>query len=250
MTQITIETNPSIQCNNLKITKINFKKCDSLKELDCSYNLLKKLDLSQCPLLNLLNCTDNDLVVLDTSYNEHLEKLICDYNERLTSLDLTKNTNLKELSCRFSGITSLDCSNNLYLEKLDMLGSPLTILDISRNVNLKYIDLEGSNLTGIMDLSNHINLVTLRIKSRGNGISELNINNCRKLEILEISCDNLSKLDLSNNINLKIFSPSFSKKHSIKEIKINKEQYHNKVYKGVCSLIYSGSNVETIVVDS
>ena len=46
-----------------------------------------------------------------------LENLSC-YNNRLTSLDVSKNTALEELGCSNNKLTELDVSNNINLKGL------------------------------------------------------------------------------------------------------------------------------------
>ena len=58
-----------------------------------------------------LHCGDNRLTSLDISKNTALECLLCHYNQ-LTNLDLSKNSSLRELHCDNNQLTSLNVSKN------------------------------------------------------------------------------------------------------------------------------------------
>ena len=62
-----------------------------------------------------LNCTNNRISSLDISKNTQLEDLLCSHNN-ITSLDLSKNTQLKKIECNNNNPTSLDVSRNTLLE--------------------------------------------------------------------------------------------------------------------------------------
>jgi hypothetical protein len=72
--------------------------------------------------LKELYCFDNKLTTLDVSKNTTLELLSC-YNNQLTTLDVSKNTALQSLSCRENQLTALKVSKD----------SPLTVLDCLSN---------------------------------------------------------------------------------------------------------------------
>ena len=61
------------------------------------------------PNLETLYCYNNKLTSLDVSKNEKLADLWCSQNN-LTSLDVSKNPELKELWCADNNLTSLDVS--------------------------------------------------------------------------------------------------------------------------------------------
>ena len=58
------------------------------------------------------------------------------FNNQLTSLDVSKNTNLGTLSCSHNQLTSLDVSKNTNLGTLYCFNNQLTELDVSKNTNL------------------------------------------------------------------------------------------------------------------
>jgi hypothetical protein len=80
-----------------------------------------------------LYCYDNQLTSLDVSQNTNLTVMWCDYNQ-LTNLDVSQNTALTNLQCGNNQLTSLDVSQNTALTVLVCDTNLLTSLDV-RNGN-------------------------------------------------------------------------------------------------------------------
>ena len=85
------------------------------------------------PNLETLYCYNNKLTSLDVSKNEKLADLWCSQNN-LTSLDVRQNEKLKQLWCYQNQLTELDVSKNTALEDLDCDQNQLTSLDVSPTV--------------------------------------------------------------------------------------------------------------------
>lgn len=88
------------------------------------------------PSLQYMYCQNNQLTSIDVSKNSNLRTLYCD-NNQLGSIDVSKNTLLSYLSCNYIGLTTLDVSANPNLEGLDCVGNQLTSLDLSKNPVLR-----------------------------------------------------------------------------------------------------------------
>ena len=83
-----------------------------------------------------------------------LTELICGY-DRLTSLDVSKNTALISLECRYTQLTSLDVSKNTALTYLYCWDNHLlTSLDVSKNTALTTLFCDNNQLTSL-DVSNN-----------------------------------------------------------------------------------------------
>ncbi|MBR3057009.1 MAG: DUF4214 domain-containing protein [Clostridiales bacterium] len=108
----------------------------------------------------------------------YLEILACD-GTRISSLDVSKNYNLKTLDCSSLNLTSLDVSNNKSLVLLNCSCNKLTSLDLSNNSKLSDL-ICCNNLLTELDLSNCPNLDYLLCG--GNDISELDLQFCPLLE--------------------------------------------------------------------
>ncbi|WP_428230573.1 T9SS type A sorting domain-containing protein [Flavobacterium sp.] len=145
------------------------------------------------------------------------------YLNKLTSVDVSKNTALKELDCRWNSIATLNLSNNLALTKLNCYANKLTSLDVSKNINLTSLDCSSNEIT-TLDLSKNtklstincfFNLLTSLTIPTGNTLTNLSIGNNKlttldistntSLKSLEIRKNLLTSLDISNNVNLDHF---------------------------------------------
>ncbi|MDR0303961.1 MAG: leucine-rich repeat domain-containing protein, partial [Chitinispirillales bacterium] len=101
--------------------------------------------------LTTLDCDYNRLTTLDVSKNTALTELYCSSNQ-LTTLDVSKNTALTALDCSSNQLTTLDVSKNTELGWLDCSNNQLTTLDLSKNTELIYLDCSNNQLT-TLDLS-------------------------------------------------------------------------------------------------
>ena len=110
---------------------VNSKNITSLKGIEFFPNL-KKLD-----------CGHNRLTSLDVSKNTELTYLKCSYN-RMTELDVSKNTELTYLDCGYNRLTELDVSQNTKLTELYFVSNKITSLQADNCTNLTVI-FTGSN---------------------------------------------------------------------------------------------------------
>ena len=106
-----------------------------------------------------LHCEFNKLTSLDVSKNTALQFLDCSVNQ-LTSLDVSKNTALISLGCDKNQLTSLDVSKNTALRFLYCYNNQLTSLDVSKNTALLYLDCHDNKLTSL-DVSKNTALIYL-----------------------------------------------------------------------------------------
>ena len=97
--------------------------------------------------LNRLICEDNKLTALDVSKNTALTILDCS-NNQLTALDLSHNTALKMLWCNVNQLTSLDLSHNTALTFLCCDYNQLTALDLSHNTALTELYCTYNRISG------------------------------------------------------------------------------------------------------
>ncbi len=91
----------------------------------------------------------NKLTSLDVSKNTALNELDCS-NIQLTSLDVSKNTALTYLYCPFNDdLTSIDVSKNTALTYLECGFNQLTSLDVSKNTALTELRCFYNQLTSL-----------------------------------------------------------------------------------------------------
>jgi Leucine-rich repeat (LRR) protein len=135
----------------------------NLDTLYCRDNDLTKLDVSACTVLKLLSCSMNRLTTLDILKNSALEELYC-YNNQIKSLDVSSNTVLTVLSCGSNQLSALDVSNNNALIKLSCVSNSLTSLDVSNCSVLDGLACSSNQLTSL-DISNNDKIVDLFIEN-------------------------------------------------------------------------------------
>lgn len=131
---------------------------------------------------------------------EALETLDCQ-GIGLTTLNVTKNFNLKELNCSdnqlkdylyilSSGLKKLNCSNN----KLTFMN-----LGILHGLNLEEVDCSNNNITNIV-MWNVGELV--KFDCSNNDLMTLDVSQCSKLQQLNCSGNQLMELDVGNQTQL------------------------------------------------
>ena len=167
---------------------VNDKNITSLKGIEFFPNL-KKLD-----------CGHNRLTSLDVSKNTVLQELVC-WENQLTSLDVSQNTALQELECFENKLTSLDVSQNPALQKLDCWDNRLTSLDVSKNTELTYLKCSYNRLTEL-DVSKNTELTYL--KCSYNRLTELDVSQNTKLTALYFDSNQLTSLQADNCTNLTV----------------------------------------------
>lgn len=156
----------------------------------------------------------NRLTSLDISKNSNLKWLDCSSNQ-LTSLDVSNNSELDNLYCGSNQLTSLDVSNNPELFNFCCDRNQLSTLDISNNLNLRALFCEENQLT-TLDLSHNSKLGTLN--ANDNLLTTLDLSHNPKLSYLYIYNNQLTSLDLAHNPKL-VFLECGGQSYNIKVYK-------------------------------
>ena len=147
-----------------------------------------------------LTCDNNSLTELDLSKNTQLTELTCGYN-KISKLILPPNAEkMTGLSCGDNKLTGkLDCSNWVNLTNLNCHTNNFTALDLTGCSELIGLSCGNNNLTSL-NVQDCSNLTTLQCD--GNKLSSLDISMCPYLLTLSCGNNNLETLDLSNCHNL------------------------------------------------
>lgn len=132
----------------------------------------------------------------------NLEILQCYWN-KLTTINLSKNTSLKKLFCNLNQLTSLDLSKNILLTEVNCGQNRISSLNISQNENLAILNCSDNQ---IKTLDFYKNIKITDIDCSGNILTDLNVTKNTLLKSLTTTNNNLASLDVSNNINLTFFS--------------------------------------------
>ena len=141
------------------------------------------------------------ITTLDVSKNTELTSIDCNHT-KLTTLDTSHNKKLVSLSCsEIPTLTSLNVSGSTALKVLYCSADALTDLDLTNNLELEKLDCGGNEFT-TLDLSNNKKLKDFGYY--GNKLSSLDLTNNTELEKISFLGGNLSTIDVSKNTKLKI----------------------------------------------
>ena len=117
--------------DNNKDGSLSDTEIAAVKKINCFRKRITNLKgIEYFTSLNNLWCAENKLTALDVSKNTALTDLYCSRNQ-LTTLDVSKNTALTDLDCGYNQLTTLDVSKNTALTKLSCDNNQLTSLDVS-----------------------------------------------------------------------------------------------------------------------
>ena len=166
----------------------------AVTEIDCDNRSIASLEgIGYFTNLETLSCRSNQLTTLDVSRNTQLTKLLCSDNQ-LTVLDVSANTALTYLACGVNQLTALDLSTAPALESLICGDNQLTELNVSANPALTTLRCIGNCLTEL-DVSKNPNLEILTCSN--NQLTVLNLSANTALTELSCSDNQLTSLDLS-----------------------------------------------------
>ncbi|MEM6718987.1 MAG: hypothetical protein AAF611_06725 [Bacteroidota bacterium] len=129
---------------------------------------------------------DNNLTSLDVSQNTNLQILLVADNN-LTALDLSNNTALTFLNANNNTLSAIDLSANVNLQSLRINDNALTALDVSANPSLVRVTCENNQITSL-DLSNNIVLTTIEVG--GNDLMTLNVQNGNNTNVISFNALN------------------------------------------------------------
>lgn len=180
----------SLSLGTMPKLKWDFALFTNLEFLTVNDETKKELDLSSNKKLKHLDCARSQLSMLKVA--EGIEELKCGSNA-ITTLDLSKSTDLRLLSCHDNQLSSLDLSNNKKLESINVFNNELTELNLSNHQKLKELQCEGNKLTALtLDACPY--LITLHCND--NLLTDLNLSTCISLETIQCNNNALTKLDL------------------------------------------------------
>ena len=128
-------------------------------------------------------CSGENITSLDISKNSQLKVLDCSQNS-LTSLDVSKNTNIGTLNCSNNNLSSLSISKNTVLSILKCSDNRIASLDLSKNTGLFELRCSNNKLTSL-DLSKHNRLQEVHCDN--NQLSSLIVSK-QATELIEIRC--------------------------------------------------------------
>ncbi len=121
----------------------------------------------------------------------------------IRSIDLSKATDLQELTINTNSITALDLSQNTKLTELNCYNNPISELNLAANTELVKIDAKNMKLASI-DLKANTKLSDLTLSD--NTISEIDLTKNTELASFYMLNNGLKSIDVSQNTKLKYLS--------------------------------------------
>lgn len=214
-----------------------YRQIDNFKGIEYFTNLrgvnidgntaVTSIDLSSCTKLNDFvgaNCPKLEKAVLPESVKEvyiyisglkefdaakypKLEVLLI-FNTQVTSIDVSKNPNLRALSIQDNKLTSdVDVTNCPELTELTISSTGIKKLDVSKNKKLEILDIGGNKgieLIGIEDLTTLKELTAWTC-----GLTKLDVSKSKGLEKLHINDNSIVAIDLSGFESLTAFESDY-----------------------------------------
>ncbi len=148
--------------------------------------------------LSLLKCGGNKLTTLDITKNTELTQLAC-YVNQLTTLNVAENTKLGALFCEQNALKALDVAKNTKLGSLICGQNVLKALDVAKNTSLRVLGCGMNELT-TLDVTKNTELIYLECEN--NELSSLNLSANISLQELLCGRNNLTTLDVTKNTEL------------------------------------------------
>jgi len=144
------------------------------------------------------------------------------YDNLLTNLDVSQNTNLKTLWCYENQIQSINVTGCINLEDFEFDNNQLSSIDISSNINIIHIDAWDNNLNSL-DISNNTALTDLNC--RNNKLTSLDLSNNSNIEVVRIQSNNLDCLNLKNGNNSALIGLSAQNNPNLSCIEVDDSVY-------------------------
>lgn len=138
----------SLICNNNFFTSFDVSNLPALIQFHCAYGPLTSVNVSGLTNLKELALLGNDLTSLDLT-GLNLDYLNIEYNQLTGTLDLTPQSNLKQLYCSVNSLSGLQLTGLQNLTRVECSGNNLTTMDFSGLTSLSIIHCNDNNLTSV-----------------------------------------------------------------------------------------------------
>ncbi len=156
-------------CERNELTVLDLEKNTSLNYLNCANNKIQKLDISQTSMSYLLGQNNQIEVfslgdkVFDSVWgNDKKPYLYLNLNDnKISSLDVSKQVNLAWLEINNNELTQLDISNCSYLGGALLNNNKVSKLNVAHISRIWDLQARDNRLSGDLDVSHLNNLGTL-----------------------------------------------------------------------------------------
>ena len=180
------------------INKLSVKGCKNLKYLEAGWNNFKSIDLSGNKNLELLGLPGCKLRKLNISKNRKLSYLNISDSKNLLGIDTKDCPALETLYISGVGFTEIDISKNTRLKEFYFDRAKFTSMDLRKNKKLELLSCKNGALRGNgLLIGKNSNISDVRC--RGNKLSKLDVTKCENLKKLDLTNNNIPNLDISKN---------------------------------------------------
>lgn len=130
-----------------ELTNCDVSGCPALLRLSIDVTNVSQLDVSKNESLLILNISDTKVQNIDLSNNKYLTEFYCSHsgsvnNEyRISSIDISKNTELQRLFVGYNFMKELDVTNNPKLTDISAAYNDFTELNLDNNQSLINLDI-------------------------------------------------------------------------------------------------------------
>ena len=205
----------SVAINEKNFPDEEFRKVVSGFDQDGD-KMLSSDEIKAVEEINVSEMPIQDLTGLQ--FFSELKNLYCE-DTKISSIDVSKNTNLVEFFCRGNGLKKVDVSNNPMLEYFWCGGNSLTSLDLSNNPELLVLACDDNRLREL-DLSKNTELIGFGCE--GNALAELDLSHNLKLRNFHCARNELKTLDLSF---LEWLTQATVSENPLTELKLGRHQF-------------------------
>ncbi len=206
--------------DNGGMVKLDITKNTNLETLVIKSPLLTELDVSQNPALSELEVCHTHLFSLSLCDNSALTTLVL-YDTMLNALDVSGQPNLTRLMTDISPLMMVALSPSL--REVSLAGTLIARLIVPEGSHLDYLDISGTKTLQALQLDKAANITRLRLRHTGvqnlalrglplqeldcsySPVSYLDITDCKKLMLLDVTNTKLKKLAFSGVEQLRIF---------------------------------------------
>ena len=118
-------------CSENPIEWLDLSSLPHLKSLTAMEVPLHYIDVSRCPALETLELSESMIDSIDVSHNGELRSLMCIFNPKITTIDLSGNDKLNTLYIRATSIRVLDLSHNASMSRVHATDTPVDTVWLS-----------------------------------------------------------------------------------------------------------------------
>ena len=229
--------------NNTDLEKITLGAISTLIWINVSNNKLTSLDVSKLPDLRRLFINNNNLTALNlkngnnhnmsvnTTGNPDLDCIVVDSaTADNMSWQLDNHTSFSETYCRYTAIPDANFEAALELRDYDNISGdgqvPTALIE-----NLTYLSLINTGISDVTGIEDFKALETLRLGS--NNLTSIDLTQNINLKVLYLFDNNLSVIDLSKNTHLEdlnlakneLTAVDLSKNIALKEIDVSRNNF-------------------------